>query len=64
MLRSLSRKLTLIFGTLTVMVLGIAMAVTCKMAVNQYRVSTDLLLSRTFTVIEDAITGKGSISDS
>ncbi|MDY5624982.1 MAG: HAMP domain-containing sensor histidine kinase [Eubacteriales bacterium] len=64
MLRSLSRKLTLIFGALTVMVLGIAMAVTCKMAVNQYRVSTDLLLSRTFTVIEDAITGKGSISDS
>ena len=53
MLRSLSRKLTLIFGALTVMVLGIAMAVTCKMA-----------LSRTFTVIEDAITGKGSISDS
>ena len=48
MLRPLSRKLTLIFGTLTVMVLGIAMAVTCKMAVNQYRVSTDLLLSRTF----------------
>lgn len=63
-LDSLRRRLCVTFSILTVLVLTVALGVTCRMAVTQHETSARLLLNTAFAAVEDATAGTAAIQDS
>ena len=64
MLDRLQRRLTVLFSLLTAAVLAAALALTCRMAQNEYRAGADLLFANTVAAVEDAVTQNGMVRDS
>ncbi len=60
----LRRRLTILFSLLTAVVLAAALALTCRMAQNEYLAGADLLFGNLVYAVEDAVTGNSMIRDS
>lgn len=63
MLKSLRRRLTLLFSTLTALVLAAALCVTWQMAAAQYQTSAAALFTAAFTSITDTLESSNSVPD-
>ncbi len=64
MFKGLQRRLFWTFTALTSLVLGVALAVTCRQAAREYRAGNALLLANTFSSIEDILSSGDAIQDS
>lgn len=64
MFKGLQRRLFWTFTALTSLVLGAALAVTCRQAAREYQTGNNLLLANTFSSIEDILSSGDAIQDS
>lgn len=64
MIRALRRRLALIFGLLTSLVLTVMLAITCYLARSQYQLSQEVLYQSQFQSLTRQLQASSSVSDS